>query len=272
MTIQPLFTVYARLPHLFLLFSLTLACPVAAEDAVLGNLFAQYGVEGTIVIASQREGAIYTHHDARAEKLFPTASTFKILNTLIALQENVIQDKDDILEWDGQHWEIEDWNRNQTLQSAFKVSCVWCYQAMAKRVGAEKYREYLHTIGYGVLREPFDTTTFWLNGSLQISAIGQIAFLKRLHARDLPFTEKAFDTLRNIMLAEKTPTYALWAKTGWASSATPQVGWYVGYVETPEDVWYFALNIDIPNAQALPLRAKLTREALVAKGILPAPR
>lgn len=243
-----------------------------AEDVSLENLFAQYGVKGTIVIASEHQGVTYVHDDARAETLFPTASTFKILNTLIALQENVIQGKDDTLQWDGQHWEIEDWNRNQTLQSAFKVSCVWCYQAMAKRIGTEKYRQYLHTIGYGVLHEPFDATTFWLDGSLRISAVGQIAFLKRLHARDLPFTEKAFNTLRDIMLAEKTPTYALWAKTGWASSATPQVGWYVGYVETLEDVWYFALNIDTPNAQALPLRANLTREALVAKGILPAPR
>lgn len=255
--------------RLLLLFSLFLPFSVTAEDIVLESLFAQSGVEGTIVMTSQHMGTTYTHDDARAEKLFPTASTFKILNTLIARQENVISGKDDVLQWDGQHREVEEWNHDQTLQSAFKVSCVWCYQAMAKRVGAEKYREYLHKTTYGTLREPFDITTFWLDGALQISAVGQVAFLKRLHARDLPFSEQAFDTLRDIMLAEKTATYAIWAKTGWAARSTPQVGWYVGYVETLDDVWYFALNIDIADEKALPLRLKLTREALMAKGILP---
>lgn len=257
-------------PRLLLLISLMFPTSTMAEDAVLKELFSRYGLEGTIVIASQRQGVRYLHHDARAEMLFPTASTFKILNTLIAVQENVIADKDSVLEWDGQHREIEDWNRDQTLQSAFKVSCVWCYQAIARRIGADNYREYLRKTGYGTLREPFDASTFWLDGSLQISAVGQVEFLKRLHACTLPFSQQAFDTLREIMLAEKTPTYTLWAKTGWAARSAQQVGWYVGYVETLDDVWYFALNIDITDEQALPLRAKLTREALVAKGILPA--
>lgn len=270
MIIRRHFSVHTMLPRLLLLMSLVLPDAVMAEDDALEKLFARYGVQGTIVIASQREGVRYIHHDVRAEMPFPTASTFKILNTLIAVQEKVIAGKDSVLEWDGQHREIEDWNRDQTLQSAFKVSCVWCYQAMARRVGAEKYRDYLRATGYGILREPFDATTFWLDGSLQISAVGQVEFLERLHAGTLPFSQQAFDTLREIMLAEKTPSYALWTKTGWAARSTPQVGWYVGYVETLDDVWYFALNIDITDEQALPLRAKLTREALVEKGILPA--
>jgi beta-lactamase class D len=70
------------------------------------------------------------------------------------------------------------------------------------------------------------------------------------------------------MLAEKTPNWSLWAKTGWAARNTPQIGWYVGYVETADDVWFFATNIDIRTANDLPLRQSLTREALQAKGII----
>jgi beta-lactamase class D len=67
---------------------------------------------------------------------------------------------------------------------------------------------------------------------------------------------------------EKTPTYSAWAKTGWATKVKPQVGWYVGYVETSKDTWVFALNMEIHNKKDLPLRQELVREALQLKGII----
>jgi beta-lactamase class D len=42
----------------------------------------------------------------------------------------------------------------------------------------------------------------------------------------------------------------------------------VGYVETAKEVWVFAANMDIRDEKSLPLRQKLTREALQAKGII----
>lgn len=78
----------------------------------------------------------------------------------------------------------------------------------------------------------------------------------------------SYDTLKTIMLAEAAPGYSLFAKTGWAASVSPQIGWYVGYVETSDDVWIFATNITIRDVSDLPLRVQLTREALQAKGIL----
>ena len=47
------------------------------------------------------------------------------------------------------------------------------------------------------------------------------------------------------MVAERNPDFSIYGKTGWAASAEPQVGWYVGYLETHDDVWFFALNMDI---------------------------
>ena len=63
-------------------------------------------------------------------------------------------------------------------------------------------------------------------------------------------------------------TGTTWAKTGWATRVKPQVGWYVGYVETSNDVWFFATNIETRNEMDLPLRQKLTREALRVKGVI----
>lgn len=260
---------HKHMSKLFILF-LALLCSLsaAAEDQVLAGLFSQQGLDGTIVISSLHSGQTFIHNDLRANQRFPTASTFKIMNTLIAVEEKAISGKDEVLKWDGHIYDFPDWNRDQTLESAFKVSCVWCFQELARRVGAEKYRSYLHKTAYGELREPFGETTFWLDGSLQISAIEQINFLEKVYLRTLPFSTHAYDTLRQIMLVEQTPSYTMWAKTGWATRVSPQVGWYVGYVETPQDVWFFATNIEVRNTQDLLLRQPLTRDALKAKGVI----
>ena len=249
----------------FLVFLWSLSA--VAEDQVLAGLFSQHGMKGTIVISSLNNEKTFIYNEPRANLKFSTASTFKILNTLISLEEKAISGKDDVLKWDGHIYDFPDWNHDQTLESAFKVSCVWCFQELARRVGAEKYRNYLRESAYGELREPFVETTFWLDGSLQISAIEQVDFLKKVYLRALPFNVTSYETLRQIMLVEKMPAYTMRAKTGWATRVKPQVGWYVGYVETPKDVWFFATNIEIRDEKDLPLRQKLTRAALQAKGV-----
>ena len=37
------------------------------------------------------------------------------------------------------------------------------------------------------------------------------------------------------------------AKTGWQARVEPQIGWWVGWVETPTGAVIFALNIDLPG-------------------------
>jgi len=248
--------------------ALLLSLPANAEDPALAGIFGRHGIDGTIVLSSLRSEHAYIHNDPRANRRFPTASTFKILNTLISLEEDAISGKDDVLKWDGHVHEFPDWNRDQTLQSAFKVSCVWCYQELARRVGAEKYRNYLRKLGYGDLREPFEETTFWLDGSLAVSATEQVEFLRKVYLRAFPFRPSSYETLRQIMLVEQTPSFTMRAKTGWATRSGPQVGWYVGYVETPGDVWFFATNLEVRDEKDLPLRQQLTREALRAKGVI----
>ena len=129
-------------------------------------------------------------------------------------------------------------------------------------------KKYLKQSNYGELQHPFDTTTFWLDGSLQVSAFEQVHFLKNIIQHLLPFKQTAYDTLQQIMLVEKTPAYSLWAKTGWATRGAPQVGWYVGYVETSTDTWIFALNMVIQSEKDLPIRRELALAALKLKGII----
>lgn len=251
-----------------IIFPLLFSTHLFAEDQTIAQHFVQSHIDGTMVISSLHSGQTFIHNDSRSNQKFSTASTFKILNTLISLEEKVISGKDDVLKWDGHSYDLPDWNHDQTLESAFKVSCVWCFQELARRVGTEKYQHYLHQLAYGNLREPFEKTTFWLDGSLTISALEQVEFLKKIYQRSLPFSASSYDTLQHIMLVEKTPTFTIRAKTGWATRSTPQIGWYVGYVETLNDVWFFATNLDVRNEKDLPTRQKLTREVLQEKGII----
>jgi beta-lactamase class D len=241
---------------------------VHAEEPEIAALFADARVTGTLVLARLDGQEVMVHNAERARQRLPVASTFKVFNSLIALEEGAISGIDEVLPWDGRQHAYADWNRDQTLSSAFAVSCVWCYQQLAERIGAERYRVHLARADYGELQEPFVTAEFWLDGSLKISAEEQVRFLRQVIERRLPYRPETYDGLRAIMLADQGTDFRLYAKTGWAARATPQIGWYVGYVETAETTWIFALNLDTRDASDLPLRQSLTRASLRAKGII----
>ncbi|SJZ40468.1 beta-lactamase class D [Trichlorobacter thiogenes] len=249
---------------------LLVASPAFCDDAALARLFSDRKVNGTLLIANLDGTALYLHDAARASTPLLPASTFKFPNTLIALDEGVITEKE-LLKWDGTERGLAACNRDQTLASAFKNSCVWCYQQLAQRVGTARYQHWLKQIDYGNANPGPELTTFWLSGDLRISAQQQITFLQKLYKHELPFKPASYDALRRIMLVEEKPGYRLYAKTGWAGygeKATPQIGWYVGYVETGTDVWFFALNMAITKPADGAFRQQMVMEALKLKGIL----
>ncbi len=238
-----------------------------ANDLELENIFKEKKVEGTIVIESLNKKNTYIHNRKRAETLLIPASTFKIPNTLIALNEKVI-DKNSLIFWDKKDKGLKSWNKDQTLQTAYKNSCVWCYQEFASKIGIDKYKGYLKILDYGNKNIGNDVKEFWLDGSLKITAFEEINFLKQLHKNELPFKIEDINTLKEIMVEEKNEDFIIRAKTGWATRIEPQNGWYVGYVETKNGVWFFATNIIIKSEDDLVKRKEITFEALKIKGII----
>lgn len=248
---------------LLLYLSLILTISLNAKDTELKKIFNDFNVDGTIVIESLQKQTKYIYNDKRANTFFSPASTFKIPNTLIALNEELVN-KDSIILWDKQIREYESWNKNQTLESAFKTSCVWCYKEFASKIDKNKYKNYLEELNYGNKIIGDNITDFWLDESLKITAYGQIEFLKRLYKNDLPFKIENIDALKEIMIDEKTNDYIIRAKTGWEG----KYGWYVGYIETKNDVYFFATNINTKSKDDLAKRKKITLEALKIKGVI----
>jgi beta-lactamase class D len=252
----------------FFLVLIILSVSVFPEEREISKLFSDKGISGTIVIASLNGKTEYIHNDTRSQKRILPASTFKIPNTLIALEEGIVKTDSQIITWDSVKRELPEWNQNQTLKTAFQYSCVWVYQRFAGQIGTEKYRHYLEKLDYGNKHIDTNLTTFWLEGNFGISAQEQVGFLRKLVLGNLPFAKSNMDLLKKIMIVEETNDYILRAKTGWTARVTPQYGWFVGYVETKKATWLFATNLDIKNQQDLVFRKDLTMAALKVKKII----
>lgn len=241
---------------------------LCAEDVNIAQLFERENIKGTMLIESLDGTERYVYNDKRAHMPLLPASTFKIPNTLIALEEGVVR-LDSVIVWDKVERSIKAWNQDQDLASAFKSSCVWCYQFFARHIGLEKYNAYLQKLHYGNEKTGMDVERFWLDGELRISAYEQIAFLKKLYKNDVPFRQEHIDILKAIMVDEQGKNFTIRAKTGWAvPKESEHHGWYVGYVESSKGVYFFATNLLTPSSDVLPLRKRFTLEALKIKGIL----
>lgn len=243
---------------------------VIAQAPNLGQAFQELGVDGSIVIYDKNRDRFYEHNPTRNTTAFFPASTFKILNALISLETGVIRDDLAILTWDGVQREFPDWNRDTNLRQAFKDSTVWFYQVLARRNGHEQMQKFVEETNYGnrQIGTPDRIDRFWLEGPLQITPKQEIEFLQRLERKDLPFTEGTIDLVKDMMIVEQTPAYTLRGKTGWVTTASPNVGWFVGYLEQDRNVYFFATNIVMSSVEDAPKRLELTRRSFKTLGLL----
>ncbi len=243
---------------------------VSANPIDFGRTFKEVGVEGSILIYDSSNNKFYEHNAPRNSRAFFPASTFKIFNTLVALETGVIQDEVTVLTWDGIKREIDAWNRDTNLRQAFKDSTVWFYQVLARKAGYERMQNFINQAGYGnrQIGRPEKIDRFWLEGPLQITPKQQIEFLQKLYNGKLPFSQRSLSLLKDIMIIEKTPTYTLRGKTGWITTTNPNVGWFVGYLEQNNQVYFFATNIDMDSLKVAASRIEVTRRCLKMLGLL----
>lgn len=241
---------------------------------------------GAFVLYDLKANHYLRYNEARCRQRFSPYSTFKIPNSLIGLDAKVLADDAHPMRWEPQKYPeaagwteapFVHWKQDQTLRSAMKYSVVWYYRELAKRIGEERMKKYIAAFGYGNqdvaggLDSPRLFQAFWLNSSLRISADEQIEFLKQFYTGKLPVTTQATAIVRDILVLEKTPRYTLSGKTGGGSLPNGKsLGWFVGYVETQGNVYFFATNIEGANYAAIrDRRIELTKQILAELGHLP---
>jgi len=200
----------------------------------------QFKVEGSFVLYDPQADKFIFYNRDQFEQTFSPASTFKICNSLIGLETGIIKDENFVIPWDSIIRQNANWNSDHDLKTAFKNSTVWYYQELARRVGGQQMKYWLDKANYGNADTSGGIDKFWLTGGLRISPKQQIEFLKQLHDNKLPFSQRSMDIVKKIMIAKDTLDYVVRAKTGWGGQDNKDVGWYVGYLETKDNVYYFA--------------------------------
>jgi beta-lactamase class D len=171
--------------------------------------FDKYGVDGCFVLFNQPDNEFVRYNSGLCDSGYIPASTFKIPNSLIALEEGLIKDTSQVIKWDGQEWPNKFWNQDQTLRTAIKYSCVWVYSGFAENIGIDKYYDYVRSFNYGNKNLTGPPSRFWLSGLLRISANQQIEFLRRFYNYNLPVSKRSIDIVKDLIVLEHTESYKL---------------------------------------------------------------
>jgi beta-lactamase class D len=121
----------------------------STERADLDAIFAENGVAGTFVLYDVATDHLTLINAKRAERRFVPASTFKIANTIIALETGVVKDENEIIPYGGQPQPFKTWEKDMSMREAIALSAVPIYQELARRIGLERYREWLPRLDFG---------------------------------------------------------------------------------------------------------------------------
>jgi beta-lactamase class D len=237
----------------------------------LAKRFADMGTAGTFVGYKTDDYLIIASDADRSGQAFLPASTFKIPNSLIALDTGVVGDPDkDVFKWDGVKRSIEAWNQDHTLRSAIAASAVPVYQEIARRIGAERMQKYIDLFDYGNRNIGGGIDQFWLTGDLRIDPIQQIDFVDRLRRGGLPVSKRSQDLVRDILPVTKAADATIRAKSGLlgAELGKPSLGWLVGWAEKGVTQTVFALNLDVREPRHVGDRMKLAQQCLTDIGAI----
>ena len=125
--------------------------------------------------ASENRYLISNEDDART-RVSPN-STYKIYSALMALDAGIITGTDSAMDWNGEAYPFESWNRDQNLNSAMTNSVNWYFMNLDHRRGWDSTRQVLTSLSYGNMDFSGGPSCFWLESSLKISPLEQVKLL-----------------------------------------------------------------------------------------------
>jgi|TARA_B100000315_G_C14450523_1_gene528882 beta-lactamase class D len=202
-------------------------------------------VKGSILIYDFENNKYYSNDFQWAEKGNLPASTFKIPNSIIALETGVVENDSTLFKWYGEKRYLKNWEQDLIFKQAFHYSCVPCYQEVARKIGEKNMSKHLNEIDYGNMKvDSINIDSFWLKGESRINQFQQIDFLKRFYHSELPISKRTETIMKRMMVIEHNSIYKLSGKTGWSIKNGNNNGWFIGYVETQNKTYFFASNIE----------------------------
>ena len=188
------------------------------------------GVNGTAVIydASAMQYTLYNRDLASARR--SPCSTFKIISSVIALENNILEPAASTRPWSGERFWNEDWNRDIEFSEAFRTSCVWYYRQLVDDIGKDLMQKELDRLQYGncyisdwegrsnTNNQNRALTGFWLESSLTISPQEQVAVMERIFGDHSEYSAETQKELKQVMLVtqQDRTEISVYGKRGWA--------------------------------------------------------
>jgi beta-lactamase class D len=225
-------------------------------DDSLEKYFTDNNVTGTFGMFDNGLGMFTVYNlDRYKDSAYLPASTFKIVNSLIGIQTGRISGEKMVIPWDGVIRKFPGgdtaaaWNKDLSMEEAFKVSAVPYYREVVRRIGKDTMQHWLDSLGYGSRYKKFEINnnldTFWLDNTLKVTPDEQLGLAKKLYFNQLPFQGRPQDIVKKLMLQENNANYKLSYKTGWGFTENGNaLGWVVGWIEENKHVYFFVLNVE----------------------------
>lgn len=224
--------------------------------------------KGTFVLYDLQKDQYRIYNKEKSTLRVSPNSTYKIYSTLFALESNIITREKSTIEWDGKQYPYKSWNQNQNLFTAMKSSVNWYFQKLDAQVGEDRIETYLKQIKYGNANLSGGLSRFWMESSLKISPIEQIQVLTDFYRNEFGFKHTNIQTVKQVIQLEEKKGRRLSGKTGTGNVNGKNVnGWFVGYVETQTNTYFFATNIRGDNHSYGSKAAEITKSILSDKGI-----
>ncbi len=219
-----------------------------------------------------KEGNKILKQEGECSKRYSPGSSFKIPLALMGYDSRVLEDETHPV-WPFKkdyNLLVNVWKGDHNPQSWMIDSCVWYSQVLTKKLGMDKFKEYVHKFHYGNQDISGDEgknnglNYSWLSSSLEISPEEQITFLQQLTARKLPVSYKAYEMTKKIIFIQELPGgWKLYGKTGNGTMADNYwQGWFVGWIEKNGRIITFASHIKDHDKQEVPASFRARNEAL----------
>lgn len=230
-------------------------------------LFNEAQTQAVFVIYDGVQLQSYGNDLTRAQMDYVPASTFKMLNALIGLKHKKTN-VNEVFKWQGEKRFLKAWEKDMTLAEAMQVSAVPVYQELARRIGHDLMQKEVKRVGFGNTDIGHQVDNFWLVGPLKITPEQEVKFAYQLATKSLPFDAAVQQQVKEMLYIERRGDAKLYAKSGWASDVSPQVGWYTGWVEQPNGkITAFVLNMEMKEGDDPAERKQLTLDVLDKLGI-----
>lgn len=221
------------------------------------------GYEGSFVLYDMAQDTWNIYDMDRAALRVSPDSTYKIYDALIGLEAGVITPENSTMEWNRELYPFQEWNADQTLQSAMSASVNWYFQEIDKQLGTSAIDRYIREIRYGNENTKGGLSSYWMESSLKISPIEQVELLRKLYENNLGFGIQNVNAVKDSILLSSSEAGNLYGKTGTGCIDGKDVnGWFVGYVEAPDNTWFFAANIAANDDASGNSAAEITQHIL----------